>query len=229
MAQYSPAPLCPSVKSSGQNHGSQRLRSVLWVFSFMGYAIILTSCGGPRPEAKVAQFLQNTLIEVLTSVVMGTGDNQNVTSSCSKGGEITVAFDGPTDIIGDIGNIGDAPLYANISFDSCQIDACGETVTLNGGGARINLGNAPDYLEESGSESGTAIDLTLEAAALSANGFVSGPLTFSYNLKTIVAESGTSLQSILISDPDPNNAETRFNYNGYKFSGEDVTTLPDGC
>jgi hypothetical protein len=178
--------------------------------------LLISSCGGPSKEARTANVLQTIMASVVEGYLLkDAAEAPNI--DCSKGGSITY---------------GDATFSLTtgtvpIEFHDCKIDACGQTVTLDGTtttNIRMTAATAAEIITGGLDAGEQAIELQIEASNQEMTGFIEGDIDFAYTMKVI--GSSSSIRAFVIentSGKDP------LELDGKTYNGEDLQSLASGC
>lgn len=180
------------------------------------------SCNyGPKTEAKVASAVQTLMASLIEGSLSSLGGGGGAAVDCGVSGTFTAenATFGTIDPL----NPTDTMVSTPITFDHCVIKVCGETYALHGGGTSINLTFGDLSGMEGATTNTTSIDVTVVDQVFEA-GFLTGTLSFGYNMTATVGNS--TLQSVNINDKDPADPLV---YESKTYNGAELDALADGC
>jgi len=186
----------------------------------------LSSCVdyGPKEPAKVANALQTLMATLIEGSFSSLGGGGSAPVDCAVSGSYTAGNTsyGTFDPL----NPDATEITTPITFDNCVIKVCGDTFTVNGSGTAITLSlGALNGLTGEGSEETRSASIEVSAADQEFSaGFLTGTLTFGYNMTATVGNS--TLESIVIEDITPANP---LEFNSRSYPGDQLGDLSDGC
>lgn len=193
-------------------------------------SVIFVSCGGPTPEAKMANAIQTLMSNTIEAFATKESGATEINFLCGdRSGEqgsftysVPPELDDPLNLITYLANPNAVVGFA-VTFDNCVIRACGSEVILNGGTA--NLGMAVSTFLSASADSGEVpASFQLSVTDQTFEGLFSGTFSYSYIIEAIY--TSTSLESIIIKDANP---AQPLSTQGFTYTAEKIKDVADGC
>lgn len=176
---------------------------------------ILTGCGGPSKEAKVATAIQTMMADVISAnieIFAGRITPATAEIPCSVSGSFRAGTAG-------FGIDPSNPLQPEVTlpiiYTNCVIKACGETLTLKGNQKTNVKLSVPEANQ---------LSLTLTATDEEFEGVISGTQSFSYRMNA--TSTSLDIGSLQLLDTDP---AAPLVYEGHTYSASELNALSDGC
>jgi hypothetical protein len=190
----------------------------------------LGSCGGPKKEARVANFIQTLMANTIEAFATKQEGSSDVTFFCGdRSGEegsftftVPAGLSDPLTLIQYIATNGNVA-NLDVTFTNCVIKACDETITLNGGTAKLGM-NISTLLAGAVGSGEIPAAFTLQVQNQESEGALSETLSYSYIIEAVYTRQ--SIGSITIKEADPANPLV---VNDTTYEAAKLSELADGC
>lgn len=193
---------------------------------------VLSACGGVKKEAKVATAIQTVMANAMTSFA-SKGDGLTVSYACGKveeDGTLGYTIPDTASILSDplkliefVRNNANG-LTLDMTFSSCKIKACGDSIVLNGSGTMVFDVRPEDLASGSLDASSIPARFTLNVTNIPVTGLLSGQLTFSYIIEAdYTTESLNSIEIYDTATPNP------LVNDGVSYTDSAIESYSEGC
>jgi len=206
------------------------MQSFYFKIVFVWGLLLLSSCGGPKKEAKLANFIQTLMSNTIEAFATKESGSTTINFNCGdgSGNEGTFSYSIPAELTDPLGLIQYIATYGtvanlNVTFSNCIIKTCGETITLNGGTALLGMDIA-NLLQETADSGQVPAAFRLQVTDQEAEGVTTGSISYSYIIEAIYTTE--SISSITIKDSDP---AAPLEVDGVTFDAASLPDLADGC
>jgi hypothetical protein len=168
---------------------------------------VLYSCGGPKKEAKLANFIQTLMSNTIEAFATKQAGSTTVQFLCGDGSgeEGSFTYTTPpelTDPLALVQYIQAGNTVANlvVTFSNCVIRTCGETLTLDGGTAYLGMDIAT-LLQDAAATGQVPAAFRLQVENQTVSGVTEGSISYSYVIQALYTTE--SISSITIKDTEP--------------------------